>query len=251
MVAFEDPLLLGGQAARAGISCASCHNSARGNPAFVFPGISGEAGTADVTSSLFSSHRGDGEFNPKRIPDLTFDEPKISRVEPGILEAFIRGLIVDEFDGEVPPKRVLDGLAAYIRSTNAKACPPSEPLTVTFDLSRYGAALLTAKAALDQADQSTALAMIRAARSRLGIMAERFSGNDLEASRSSLIEADEALAILQRLLRDGDESSAVNRSLQARLTNIDRWATPIKREASASLYNPERLAAALNATRTP
>ena len=68
--AFRAPLLLGGQAARAGLSCSSCHRNGRGNPDFLFPGISGAPGTADVTASLLSSHRGDGIFNPRPIPDL-------------------------------------------------------------------------------------------------------------------------------------------------------------------------------------
>jgi hypothetical protein len=66
--AFRTPLLLGGQAARAGLSCASCHRNGRGNPDFLFPGLSGPPGTADITASLMSSHRGDGRFNPKPIP---------------------------------------------------------------------------------------------------------------------------------------------------------------------------------------
>ena len=51
---FESPTLLGGQAAKAGLSCAACHRNGRGNPVFVFPGISGPPGTADVTHGLFS-----------------------------------------------------------------------------------------------------------------------------------------------------------------------------------------------------
>ncbi len=39
--ALRAPLLLGGQAARAGLSCASCHENGRGNPDFSFPGLSG------------------------------------------------------------------------------------------------------------------------------------------------------------------------------------------------------------------
>jgi tetratricopeptide (TPR) repeat protein len=37
-IAFRAPLLLGGQAARAGMSCATCHRNGRGNPDFLFPG---------------------------------------------------------------------------------------------------------------------------------------------------------------------------------------------------------------------
>jgi hypothetical protein len=47
-IAFRAPLLLGGQAARAGLSCATCHRNGRTNPHFHFPGLSGDAGTADV-----------------------------------------------------------------------------------------------------------------------------------------------------------------------------------------------------------
>ena len=68
--AFRAPLLLGGQAARVGLSCSSCHRNGRGNSEFTFPAISGHPGTADVTSSLMSKRRGDGAFNPKAIPDL-------------------------------------------------------------------------------------------------------------------------------------------------------------------------------------
>src|SRR5207237_7778539 len=52
--AFRTPVLLGGQAARAGITCETCHRSGRANPDFQFPGASGDPGTADVTLSLFS-----------------------------------------------------------------------------------------------------------------------------------------------------------------------------------------------------
>src|SRR5688572_17121534 len=69
--AFRTSLLLGGQAARAGLSCNSCHRNGRGNPDFQFRGFSGAPGTADVTSSLMSSHRGDGRDNPTPIPDLS------------------------------------------------------------------------------------------------------------------------------------------------------------------------------------
>ena len=42
-VAFRAPLLLGGQAARGGLSCASCLRNGPGNPDFHFPGISAAA----------------------------------------------------------------------------------------------------------------------------------------------------------------------------------------------------------------
>lgn len=60
--AFRTPMTLGGQAARAGIDCETCHRNGRRNADFHFPGISGDPGTADVTSFIFSSHRGKPGF---------------------------------------------------------------------------------------------------------------------------------------------------------------------------------------------
>ena len=39
--AFRTPVILGGQAARAGINCETCHRDGRTNPDFLFPGVSG------------------------------------------------------------------------------------------------------------------------------------------------------------------------------------------------------------------
>src|SRR5829696_3684319 len=95
-VAFRAPLLLGGQGARAGLSCASCHRNGRGNPHFTFPSLSGHPGTADVTSSLMSTTRGDSTFNPKPIPDLAAASFQVSRdADKAELKNFIRGLIVE------------------------------------------------------------------------------------------------------------------------------------------------------------
>ncbi len=43
--AFRTPLLLGGQAARAGVACETCHEGGHTNPEFLFPGVSGAPGT--------------------------------------------------------------------------------------------------------------------------------------------------------------------------------------------------------------
>ena len=124
--AFRTPLLLGGQAARAGVSCETCHKGAHTNRDFDFPGVSGSPGTADVTDSLFSSHRGDGVDNPKSIPDLGGPKSRLKVDQaPGgrALESFIHGLVTQEFDGPEPPRQVLDGLAAYVRALSPDACP--------------------------------------------------------------------------------------------------------------------------------
>jgi len=184
--AFRTPLLLGGQAARAGLSCASCHRNGRDNPSFLFPGLSGAAGTADVTSSIMSEHRGDGTVNPKHIPDLA--GPAAARIvsrAPGsrALESFIRGLIVEEFDGPEPSPAVLDGLAAYVRGIGA------DPITLAAKLDEANAAVALS---LD-ADRETKRLLIASARSTLGEIDERFRLPGLERSRALLRDADAEL----------------------------------------------------------
>ena len=138
--AFNTPLLLGGQASRAGLECESCHRGGRTNRQFFFPHVSGRPGTADVTTSVFSSHRGDGIDNPKPIPDLSGPRKllKVSR-DPGKpdLRNFIHGLVTEEFDGAEPPPAVLDGLAAYVRSLAPEACPPGPTTPIRMESVRW------------------------------------------------------------------------------------------------------------------
>src|SRR5687767_3392053 len=176
-VAFQAPLLFGGQAARAGLSCASCHRNGRDNPVFHFPGISGAPGTADVTASLLSSHRGDGKSNPKKIPDLADPaQQKISRdPRSDDLRKFIRGLIVEEFDGPEPPRAVLQGLVDYIRFMDFGECGKGGAITLRSAVADVEAAVRLAEEQAVAGDQATARVLLGAARSMLGRINERFS----------------------------------------------------------------------------
>lgn len=197
-VAFRAPLLLGGEAARVGLSCSSCHRNGRTNPDFHFPGVSGRPGTADVTTSILSSHRGDGTFNPKPIPDLAGDPSKrIVTRDRGKrdLEKFIQGLITKEFDGPEPPARVLDGIADYVRSIAPENCSGSElEVTASSIVEEVELALALAR---DEPDLATARLLIGAARSNLGRIDERFQLPALAADRQLLVEADGELRALQ------------------------------------------------------
>ena len=195
-IAFRSPLLLGGQAARAGMSCATCHRNGRGNPDFLFRGLSGPPGTADVTSSLMSSHRGDHVVNPKPIPDLGGPRSllKVSRAPDGKLESFIHGLIVEEFDGPEPSTEVLDGLASYVRALRPEACPAGErPIRLTDRLSEVDAAVAIAR----RSEGDTRRLMLAAARSTLGAIDERFQLPGLESRRASLQRADRVLEAMR------------------------------------------------------
>jgi hypothetical protein len=202
--AFRTPLLLGGQAARAGLSCASCHRNGRGNPSFLFPGLSGAAGTADVTSSLMSKHRGDGNANPKPIPDLAGPPERriVSRDPEGRkLERFIHGLVVEEFDGPEPAPAVLDGLAAYVRAIGPGACRAGDSaVTLAARLDEVESAVRLSR----NADPETRRLLLAAARSTLGAIDERFRLPGLEGSRAILHAADTEL----RAIRAGSGDAA-------------------------------------------
>ena len=201
-IAFRAPLLLGGQAARAGLSCASCHRNGRNNPHFHFPGISGDAGTADVTASIMSSHRGDGIFNPKTIPDLAADRGKlkISR-DPtkGDLKQFIHGLITQEFDGPEPSPAVLDGIVAYVRSLSPSACNgmASDAIRLGPMLEDIDRAVMLAQQSDEAGDKATTRLLIGAARSTLGKIDERFQLPGGENNRELLREADSGLKAIE------------------------------------------------------
>ncbi|MDB5693801.1 MAG: hypothetical protein JWO81_2864 [Alphaproteobacteria bacterium] len=199
--AFRAPLLLGGQAARTGMSCATCHRNGRGNPAFLFPGLSGPPGTADVTSSLMSSHRGDHVVNPKPIPDLG-GSPALLRVarDPAdpALGHFIHGLIAEEFDGPEPSPEILAGLAAYVRALRPEGCGgggTDRPIRLGERLGEAEAALALARDARGE----TRRLLLAAARSTLGAVDERFRLPGRERDRDALRAADADL----RAIRDG------------------------------------------------
>jgi hypothetical protein len=205
-IAFRAPLLLGGQAARAGLSCSSCHRNGRTNPHFHFPGISGSPGTADVTASLMSSHRGDGVFNPKAIPDLAGDPAKLKVSRDGNkddLKRFIHGLITQEFDGPEPPPAVLDGLVTYVRSMSPAACYGGQSGAIRLDsmLHDVDSAVALAEQNYASGDRATAHVLIAAARSALGKIDERFELPAGDASRTILRDADSDLRLIE--LADG------------------------------------------------
>lgn len=245
--AFRTPVLLGGQAARASLTCETCHRDGRTNPDFHFPGISGAPGTADVTQSIFSSHRGDGIDNPKPIPDLSGPKAKLKvdqAPDARALEGFIHGLITEEFDGPEPSPATLQGLAAYVRALQPAACPqaPRQPVDARLLMSDARRALAAARAEIARGDRSTAVLMLAAARARLGLIDERLAGPPFDALRNRLRAASAQLAAAQDTLRQGQNPPdrdftrwlADSRPLEAKLVAAE----------PGSLFNPKRLRAA-------
>jgi hypothetical protein len=149
-----------------------------------------------------SSHRGDGIFNPKPIPDLAGDPAKlkISRdPKRQELEKFIHGLITQEFDGPEPPPAVLDAVAAYVRSMSPRACkgPASVPVRLGTMLDDVAEAVRLAEDSFADGDEPTGRLLIGAARSMLGMIDERFQVPAGENSRRLLREADSDLKAIE------------------------------------------------------
>lgn len=241
---FRSPLLLGGQAARAGVSCASCHRAGRGNPHFVFPGVSGAPGTADVTSSLFSSKRGDGVFNPRPIPDLVAGPATVDRnpAKPD-LSRFIHGQIVEEFDGLEPPAAILDGLAAYVGALGGQ-CGSDVTRTAMAEAGEAKAAVQAARQLLAVPDQPAAHLLIAAARSALGRLDERYAS--VSGIDRRLAERDGELRQVQASATT-DPASAIG--------ELDRWKRRFDKDTEAmvaaqdrSFYSARMLEAALSTT---
>ncbi len=244
--AFRAPLLLGGQAARSGLSCNACHRSGHDNPAFSYPGLSGAPGTADVTASLFSSHRGDGLFNPQPIPDLSSDKRllKIDQSSASVaLEPFILGLITEEFDGPAPPAAVLTGLADYVRALSPGTCTAPVAVDLAGALRHVRDALENARVLASAGDEPAARLMISAARSEMGLIDERYALPGLQGRAAPLRRAAAALGEIERRMI-ADPTGA--------LTALDRWQLgaavwqgPLRRAEAQSLYNPAVLARTL------
>ena len=229
---FNAPDLFGGQAARAAISCGSCHTNGRRNAAFFLGGISDEPGSADVSSSFFSLARSDQRFDPKPIPDLALPGKIDRNPATGALEGFIRGLVVEEFSGKEPSPQQLAALASYVRAV--KACPArtSEPRGLASDLLLLRSSIDGALGLLDQHDPAGAAVLVKAARFRLGLIDERMVGPKQAVLHKALLAA--SLGLVQLPVQRA--------GLAAWLTAFDRNLAPqLVRHERHSLYDPNRL----------
>lgn len=241
---FNAPQLLGGQASRAGISCASCHSNGRRNPHFQLAGISDGPGTADVSASFFSIARGNGRFDPKPIPDLALSG-RISRDRQSrALENFLRGLIVEEFSGRPPGDAALGDLAAYVRAV--KTCPGADEEAVRMAprINLFRDSIRAAARAAAAGDERTAAHLAGAARWQLGLIDERLAASGNARARSELLRTS------RRLQTIGD-STITPAALLDVLTHFDRQtASRLLAAENSSLYRRETVDRWL-ALRTP
>lgn len=170
---FRSPVLLGGPAARAGISCNACHSNGGMNTSFLLPELTDRPGHADVTSEWASRTLGDGLANPIAIPDLAGASGKsaFGRNNTPTLAEFTRNVIEQEFQGEPPPPQAFEGLLAYMRALRLRSCPADYTSTVT--LATASDDVRRALAAAREADAPTRSLLLLAAQDAMGRIVER------------------------------------------------------------------------------
>ncbi len=234
---FNSPTLLGGQATKAGLSCASCHVEGHGNPNFQLAGISDKPGTADVTNSFFSIGRSNGRFDPVPIPDLAVPG-KVSRETGGrAMEKFIRNLIVEEFGGEEPSHLTLEALSIYVRALDP--CQTNEQRRLQDQWVMIKGALIVAANYSARDKQQEATPLIAAARHQLQLIYERYEGPKFVGERKALLSASQELMRISQM-EDAKAQSAAIGKWQQDFTN--RLMPQLSRKEDQSLYNPDRLA---------
>jgi len=240
-VAFRTPELLGGQAARVGLSCDACHINGRNNLTFHIDGVTGLPGTVDVTTAVFSKVRGDGIFNPRPIPSLVgtaFEAAYGHDAKVTSLSEFVHGVAVEEFQGDEPDPKLFDALIAYVRSLDPAGCPPNQEQAITLkstisDIDRGAVAL---DETLDQGDKAVGRMLVLGLRSMLGRLNERYANVGLDAASALIVEQSRSLEALW----DGGRGDLKSRhkALADWRKALDRLAADLAPLESKSLFNP-------------
>ncbi len=239
-VAFRSPTLLGGLAARDGMSCNSCHLSGGTNPHFFVDGLSSTPGTFDPTNSLFSTHTEDGIDNAVPIPMLygvakTAPYPSDGRF--ATLDQMVTHVIEEEFDGLTPPAKVKQALLTYVSALEAPT--PDEPVALTpgADLGDVATMVDLMARAASQYDGHVFSFIANAARRRLGLIHNRYPNAPHIQQRlldwSTTIKRARDLVVLDQFEKAGIELVKIENSIVI----FDDFNDSIP----GSLYEEERL----------
>ncbi len=250
-VAFRSPALLGGLAARVGMSCDSCHRNGHDNPVFHFSGVSEEPGTADVTGNVFSRNRDDGRRNPVRIPSLVDagSAAPFGTVRPASdLATFLRAVVIDEFQGVAPAPSVLLGMVAYLESLRSAACPERRLLVVSFeaDARELVATLEVVIETLDGSDLHGGLFALASLRAALGRLYRRFP--ESIPARADLIELSRSLSRVRHSLEREEIASATSLWTGVR-ERLELALEKLAAHVEASFYSPDVLRRTLDGPR--
>jgi hypothetical protein len=237
---FRSPALLGGPAARAGLSCQACHTSGRRNARFMLPELTDRPGAADVTSEWASKVRGDGIANAIDIPDLhgVTTRSAFGQARDPSLEHFMQGVMVEEFQGEEPSAEVMASLVAYLRALDEGEC---ERGVARVTLTTAAGDVRRAIGAADGAAPATARLVLLAAQDAMGRIVERLPARGFARERRSL----EALARELGAMRNGDIGANMDAALPGWRTRFDAIVARVQRREGQTYFSERRLARAL------
>lgn len=236
---FRSPAVLGGPAARLGLSCHACHENGRATATFLLPELTNRAGAADVTSEWSSKVRGDGVMNPVDIPDLAGvgGRNAFGQAREPSLERFVELVIVEEFQGEPLPPAAFAGLLAYLRAL--ETCS-DESTRVT--LAGAASDVRRALAAAEDAEPQTASILLLAAQDAVGRIVERLPASRFRTERRRL----EILARELGTLRDAENiSAALTAAMPGWRARFDAEVSRVSRRERRTYFNEATLRRAL------
>jgi hypothetical protein len=192
-----------------------------------------------VTSEWSSRVRGDGVMNPVDIPDLAgvAQRPALGHARDPSLEHFVRGVIVDEFQGVEPPAQAFDGVIAYLRAQDACAAG-----TAAVTLASAADDVRRALAAAENADAATARLVLLAAQDAMGRVAERLPVRRFGRERRDLERLSRELGALRGA---SDVHVALTTALPGWRPRFDAVAARIARRERQTYFNEATLRAAL------
>lgn len=238
---FRTPVLFGGPAARAGLSCNACHSNGRGNARFLLPELTDRAGHADVTSEWSSRMRGDDVLNPLPIPDLTdvSDRSVFGHTSVPSLDAFVHSVIVDEFQGHPPTAQASAGVIAYLRALRSAACPAGD---IALTLAGAADDVRRAVTAAEGADGETTSLLLLAAQDEIGRIVERLPALTFAQDRRRF----EALARELGALRNAEDlPAAMATALPGWRARFDATIARSARREARTYFNEATLRRAL------
>lgn len=233
---FRSPVLLGGPAARAGLSCNACHSGGRRNARFLLPELTTRAGAADVTSEWASKVRGDGIANPVDIPDLsgiTF-RSAFGRGRDPSLQNFLHGVVVEEFQGEEPSPDTMAHLIAYLRALDEGEC---ERGVAAVTLESAADDVRRAIGAADGATTETSRLLLLAAQDGMGRIVERLPARRFARERQTL----EALSRELGAMRQGDIGANMEIALPGWRVRFDATIARVARRERQTYFNERTL----------
>jgi hypothetical protein len=231
---FRSPALLGGPAARTGLSCNACHTNGRVNAHFLLPELTNVAGEADTTSEWASKIRGDGIMNPRPIPDLAGVGAKAThgRLNDPSLEHFTHSVMTEEFQGPEPAPQAFAGVMAYLRALKLNACSPREtPETLESAASDVRRAFRAAQTG----DAATARLVLYAAQDAVGRVVERLPAPRFSSERREL----ETLSRQLGAVRDqgGEVLPALNALSQGWMARFDSVIARLQSREAQTYFN--------------